>query len=131
MNITSKARALVCVVLLVLNPVLAILVLSYVSTVDNYGVIASLFAANAGTALFVRLVFGLPEFSEHTPGALRLFVLIIGVVYGLMSAVYWMLDEVDDSWLRAVIILPVLVILLVLTWFVDKVNKERTENERE
>ena len=120
-----------CVVLLVLYPVSAILVLSFVGDGDNHGVIASLFAANAGTAFFVRLVFGLPEFSEHAPVALRRVLLIIGVASGLMSAVYWMLDEVDDGWLGAGIILPVLVILLVLTWFVDKVNKERTENERE
>ena len=131
MNITSKALALVCVVLLALYLVSAILVGAYVANDGYYGILAAVFAANAGTALFVRLVFGLPEFRKHTPGALRLVVLSIGVASGLMSAVYWMFDEVDDSWLRVGIILPVLVILLVLMWFIDTVNREGPQNKGE
>ena len=131
MNITSKALGRLCVALVLMYPVSAILVLLYTPTDDRHGALAALFAAAAGTALFVRLVFGLPELRGHTPGALKLVILGIGMAYGLMSAVYWILDAVDDNWLSAAIILPVAVILLVLMWFVDKVNKERTENEGE
>ena len=131
MKIPSKAMAWVTVALLVLYPVSAILAWGYLASDDNYGVMAALLAANAGTAFLVRLVFGLPGFSDYAPGALRLFVLIIGVASGLVSALYWMADEVDLIWLRAAIISPVLVILLVLMWFVDKVNKEGTKHEGE
>ena len=127
MKITSKALAWVCVALLVLYPVLAILLWAYLASDNNYGIMAALLAANAGTAFLVRLAFGVPEFSDYTSGALRFFVLIIGVASGLVSAVYWMADEVGHIWLRAGIISPVLVILLVLMWFVDKVNKEGTK----
>ena len=131
MKITSTALARVCVALLVLYPVSAILVQAYLAPDDNYGILAALLAANAGTAFFVRLAFGLPEFSDYTSGALRLFVFIIGVASGLVSAVYWMADEVEHLGLRAAFVAPVLVILLVLMWFIDKVNKEGTSNEGE
>ena len=98
---------------------------------DNYGIMATLFAANAGTAFFVGLAFSLPQFSHYASRVLRLIVGSIGVVCGLMSALYWMADEVDNIWLRAGIISRVLVILLVLMWFVDKVNKVNKVNKEE
>ena len=131
MNITSKALTRVCVALLVLYPVSAILVWTYVDTDDYYGILAALFAANAGTALFVGLVFSLPQFSHHISRALRLTVGTIGVVCALTSALFWMADEVDNIWLRAGIISPVVIILIILMWFIDKVNKEGTEHESE
>ena len=130
MKITSQALAKVCVALLVLYPVSAILVWAYLDS-DNYGIMAALFAANAGTALFVGLVFGLPEFIHCTSKVWRLSLVFIGIASGLMSAIYWMSDEVDHIWLRMVIISPVLVILFVLMWFIDKVNKEGTKHEGE
>ena len=128
MKITSKILAWVCVSILVLYPIVAI-VWDYLASGSNYGIVAALLAANAGTAFLVRLVFGLPELEGHTSEELRLFVLIIGVASGLASAVYWVVDEVDHVWLVAGIIAPVLVILLALMWFVDKVNKEGTKHE--
>ena len=122
MKITSTALASVCVVLLVLYPVSAILGSVYLDP-DSYGIPAALLAANAGTALFAGLVFSWPEFRHCTSSALRLFVVFIGVVSGLASAMFWMADEVDHIWLRLVIISPVLAILLVLRWFVYKANK--------
>ena len=131
MKISSKFLARVCVALLVLYPVAAFLVWAYPTRDDCYGILAALLAANAGTAVFVRLVFGLPEFSEYTSGALRLYVVIIGVGSGLASALSWMADEVDNIWLRLGIISPVLVIILLLMWFIDKVSNEGTSNEGE
>ena len=121
--------AWVCVALLILYPTSAILVQGYIVTDDYYGILAALLAANAGTAFFVRLVFDLPQFSHHTSGALKFIVVFIGVVCALLSAMYWMADEVDHLWLRTAIISPVLVILFVLMWFIDKVNKTETKHE--
>ena len=131
MKISSKVLARVCVALLVLYPVSAILVWAYLANDNNYGIMAALFAANAGTAFFVGSNFSLPQYSHYASRVLRLIVSSIGVVCGLMSAFYWMADEVDNIWLRAGIISPVLVILLVLTWFVDKANKEGPKHEGE
>ena len=131
MNITTTALAWMCIALLVLYPLSAILVAAYLAADDNYGIMASLFAANAGAAFFVGLAFGLPEFSGHTSRVLRLSAIVIGVVCGLASALYWMADEVEHIWLRAGMVAPVLIVLLVLMWFIDKVNKERTSDERE
>ncbi len=131
MNITSKALAWACATLLALYLVSAVLVATYVGSDDYNGTMAALFAANAGTALLVSLVFGQPEFRGHTPRALRLVVLGIGAVSGFLSAMYWMFDEVDNIWLLVGAISPVVVILFVLTWFIDKVNKEGPEHEGE
>ena len=127
----TTALAWVCVAVLILYPVSAILVWAYLTSNDNYGVLAALLAANAGTAFLVRLVLDLPEFSDYTSEVLRLIVLLIAAFSGLLSAVNWMADEVDHLWLRVVIISPVVVILLVLRWFVNKVNidKEGTKHE--
>ena len=130
MKITSTALAWACVALLTLYPISALLVWSYLAP-KSYGIMAALFAANAGTALLVGLVFRLPEFSHYTSRALRLSVVLIAVVCAVLSAVHWMADEVDNIWLRAGIISPVVVILLVLMWFVDRVNKEGTKREGE
>ena len=83
MKITSTALAWVCVALLVLYPVSAILVWAYLSP-ESYGIMAALFAANAGTALFIGFTFRLPEFRGHTSRALRFFVVFIAVVCGLI-----------------------------------------------
>ena len=130
MKITSTALAWVCVALLVLYPASAILVWGYLAP-ESYGIMAALFAANAATALFIGLTFRLPAFSGHTSRTLRSFVVSIAVVCGLMSAVFWMADEVDNVWLRAGIVSPVLVILLVLMWFIDTVNKGVTQHKGE
>ena len=130
MKITSTALSWVCVALLVLYPVSAILVWAYLAS-ESYGIMAALFAANAGTAFFVGLTFRLPEFSGHTSRVLRFFVVFIAVVCGLISALFWMADEVDNVWLRAGIVSPVLVILLVLMWFIDTVNKGGSKHEDE
>ena len=131
MNITSKALARICVVLLVLYPVSALLVWTLVADDDHYGVLAALFAANAGTALFVGLAFSLPEYSSHTSRTLRLLVPLIGVVCAVISAMCWMWDEVDNVWLRVGIVSPIVFILLVLGWFTDKVNKEGAKHEED
>ena len=68
---------------------------------------APVFAANAGTALLVGLVFGLSEFSHYTSRVLKLSVVFIGVASGFMSATFWVADEMDHIWLRAGIISPV------------------------
>lgn len=131
MKITSTKLAWVCVTLLILYPVSAMLVQSYIATGDYYGIMAALFAANAGTALVVGLAFGLPQFSHYTSRVLRLIVGTVGVFCALMSALYWMADEVDHIWLRTGIISPVLAILFVLMWFIDKVTKAETKHEGE
>ena len=128
LKITSTALARVCVTLLVLYPVLAFLVWSYLAS-DNYGILVALFAANAGTAFLVFFVLSLPESSNYTSGAL--IVLIIAMISGLLSGVYWIWDEVDHNLLRVGIIAPVLVILFVLMSFIDKVKKEGTKHEGE
>ena len=130
MKTTSKALAWVCVALLILYPISATLVLAYLASGDD-GILAALFAANAGTAFFVGLAFGLPEFSGHTSRTLRLSVVLIGVVCGLMSALHWMADEIDHLWLRIGIISPIMVILLSLLWFANRVSKEVTRHEGE
>ena len=94
LKITSTALARVCVTLLVLYPVLAFLVWIYLASY-NYGILAALFAANAGTAFVVFFVLSSPEFSNYTLGAL--IVLIIAMISGLLSGVYWIWDEVDHN----------------------------------
>ena len=133
MKITSKALAWVCVGLLVLYPTLALLVWAYPRpAADDYdGVMAALFALNAGTALFVGLIFGLPQFSNHTSRAMKLSVGVIGVFCALMSGMFWMTDEVDSLLLRLLIISPILVTLYVLGRFVEKVTKEAANHKDE
>ena len=126
MKITGKVLAWVCLALLILYPVVAILVWGFLSPAGNHGIIAALFAANAGTALLVGLVFRLPEFRHCTSRVLRHSVVLIGVVSGFMSAIFWMADEVEHLYLRAAFVAPVVVILLMLVWFTDTVNKDRT-----
>ena len=130
MKITSKSLAWLCVALLTLYLISAILVSSYLNA-DRDGILAALLAANAGTAILVRFTFGLPEFSGHTSREMRILVSLIAVASGLMSALNWMADEVEHLGLRAAFIAPILAVLFVLMWFVDKVNKERTEQEQE
>ena len=128
MKETSTAPAKVCMALLVINPFLSILVWASLAP-DSYGILAALLAANAGAALFAGLVF--KEFSRCTTSTLRLVVVATGVVSGLASAVFWMADEVDCSWLPVVFISPVVVILLVLIWFVRKAEEEGPKHEGE
>ena len=117
-----------CVVLLTVYPILAILIGEYVASNDNYGVLAALLAANAGTALLVELVFLVPKYRRHARRALRIIVGFIAVTSGLLSAFYWMADEVDNELLRAGLMAPVVVILIVLLLFMDAVNKGRTSD---
>ena len=79
----------------------------------------------------VWFVLSLPESSDYTSGALKRIVLIIAMASVLLSSVYWISDEVDHILLRVGIIAPVVLILLVLMGFVDKVNKEGTKHEGE
>ena len=127
-KITSTALARVCVTLLVLYPVLAFLVWIYLDS-DNYGILAAVFGATAGTAFLVFFVFSLPEASNYTLRAL--IVIIIAMISGVLSGVYWIWDEVDHISLRVGIIAPVLVILFVLMSFIDKVKEEGTKHEGE
>ena len=126
MKITSRVLAWVCVVLLFMHPVVAVAAWFFMGSDDDYGLLASVLAVGAGTALLARLIFGLPGVRGHAPGAVRLGSLLIGVVAGLASAICWVLDEVNHVWLAAGVALSVLFILFVLAWFVDRVNEERT-----
>ena len=130
MKITSTALAKGCMALLVINPILATLVWASLAP-NSPGILAALLAANAGAALFAGLVFNWPEFSHCTTSALRLVVVVTGVASGLASAVSWMADEVDRTWLPVVFISPVLFIPLVLALFVGKAGKEGTKHEGE
>ncbi len=129
MKINSKLLAQTCVALLILYPVSAILVWAYLRPDDSYSILAALLAVNAGMAFLVHLTFTLPEFIDYTSHALRLSVLIIASASGFVSAVYWMVDAIDNTWLYAGIISPILAFLLVLVWFVHKVDKEKAKNE--
>ena len=129
-KISSEALAWICVALLALYPVSATLIVAYLAPGDD-GIQAALFAANAGTALFVWLAFDLRELRGHTTRALRFSVLSIGVICGMLSAVHWMADEVDHIWLRLGIVSPIVVILVLLLWFVVKVSKEGSKHEGE
>ena len=115
---------------LVLYPAAAMLV-GYLAIDDRNGILASLFAANAGTALLVALIFGLPQSNNQTSRALSFLFGFIGALCALLSAVHWMADEVDNVWLRIGIISPIVVTLIVLAWFVYKVNEEGAENNGE
>ena len=127
MKITGRDLALVSVPFLLLYTVVAFVVWYFADSDHDYGLLASMFAASAGTAALARLVFGLPEYREYAPGAVRSWLLGIAAVTGLLSAVYWVADEADNIWLYIGIILPVLVIGVLLERFVDKVDKERTK----
>ena len=122
-KITSVTLAWVCVVLLVLYMVLSLLIWTFFDS-NNHGVLAALFAAGAGTAILVGVTFELPELKGKTPMALRLSLLFIGAVSGVLSAINWLADEADHLWLRAVLVLPVVIILFVLLWFFQKVREE-------
>ena len=102
--------------------------MGYLAPGDDGIQAALFFAANAGTAFFVWLAFDFRELRGHTTRALRLTVLSIGVICGLLSAVHWMADEVDNIWLQLGIVSPIIVILVVLLWFVYKVSKEGTDH---
>ena len=128
MNITGKNFAWACVALLAAYPVLAILVGEHVVSNDNYVALAALLAANAGTAFLVELVFLMPEFRRHAGRSLRVIVGFIAVTSGLLSAFYWMADEVEHELLRAGLMAPVVAILIVLLLFMDTANKGRTSN---
>ena len=132
-KITSTALARVCGALLLPYIVLAALVrasqapvsygiLAPLAPVSN-GILAPLLAANAVAALCAGLVFNEPKFSHCTSKGLRLIVAFIGVVSGLLSALFWLEDAVDRSWVHVVLISPVLVFLLMLSWFVHKADK--------
>ena len=127
MKIASVTLAWVCLALLVLYMVSGLLVWAYFDPA-NHGALAALFAASAGTAILVGVTLELPELKGKTPTALRLSVLFTGAASGVMSAINWLADEVDHLWLRAVMVLPVVIILLVLMWFFQKVREEGEED---
>ena len=122
MKITSKRLAWVCVALLTIYPASAFLVHSYMTT-SYYSIMAALFAVNAGTALVVGLVFRLSRPYYSTSG-LQLAILIIVAFCAFVSALFWMLDVVDNIWLLIAILSPVFVIHLVMVWFVDNMKME-------
>ena len=127
---TSTALAWVCVVLLGLCLGVVFLMRASPAPVSD-GILAPLFAANASAALFAGLVFNSPELSHCTSRELRLIVVVIGLLSGFLSAVSWLADEVDRSWLTVVFTSPVLVILLVLILVALKAGKEGTNHEGE
>ena len=122
MKITSVMLAKACVVLLALYMVSGMLIWALYP--NCYGLLAALFAASAGTALLVGVIFDFPELKGKTPIVLRFSVFVIAAVSGLMSAINWLADEVEHLWLRAVMVFPVVIILLVLRWFFEKVREE-------
>ena len=129
MKITSTALARACRILLTLYPVSTLLCFYLISD-ENYRIMAALFAANAAAASLAMLIFGWYESSDNVPGPSRLFTLVIAVGSGLTSAVFAIAAEVEQPWLRIGLIAPVVVILLVLIWFVNKVSKERAEHSK-
>lgn len=130
MKMTSTFLAKVCATILILYPALAVPVWNYIAS-DDYGLLAALFAANAGTAFFVGLVLNFPEFSHFTPRGLRLVIVIIAAASGLASAFFWVADEVGHVWLRLSMVLPFIVTLLVLIWFADRCSRAGTKREAE
>ena len=128
MKITSKALAGACLALLVLYPLSAVLWF-VLSSGDNYGIMAALLAVNAGVAFTAHLGFDLPEFSGHAPRQSRHITLFIAAISGCASGIFWMTDEVENIWHYMIIMAPVLVVLLLLAQFVDKVNKERAKQK--
>lgn len=129
MNIAPENLVKGSVALLILYPISAVLVWSYLGADDYYGVMAALLVANAGAALLVGLAFSLPEYRHHTSKVLRLTVSSVGVACALASAIFWMVDEVDHIWLRLVIISPIAVIFLLLMLFVNRVDNAGTQRE--
>ena len=122
-KIKSVTLAWACVVLLVLYMILGLLIWTLFNP-NNDGVLAALFAAVAGTAIFVGITLEYPELKGKTPMKLRLSLLFIGAGSGLLSAINWLADEVSDIWLYAVLIAPAGIILFLLLWFLEKVRKE-------
>ena len=129
MKITSTTLAWVCLGLLALCPVFVILIWSYIDYKSNHGTVAAVLATNAGTALLVSLVFSFPEFKHQATRNLTYWVIFVGGASGLLSAVFWIMDEVGNLYLPAAFIAPFVVILLVLVWFTSKVSKEGTSDE--
>ena len=117
-----------CAVLLILYPVSALFVHTYL-TDDYYGIMAALFALNAGAAFFVERTYRLSGSGRHVRSELRYIVLFIGLGCALLSAQYWMTDEVHNVWLRLGIMSPVGVILLLLMWFALEVDREQGKSE--
>ena len=130
MRISSNTLARLCVALLVLYPVSAILVWSYLAP-ESYGIMAALFATNAGTAFFVGSILGLAKFNDPPSTMLRFFATFIAVVCGLISATFWMADEVYNIGLRVAIVSPVVLILLVLWGFTAKAAEQGKKPEGE
>ena len=127
MKTNSQTLAQICVALLIIYPVSALLVWASLRP-DGYGVLSALLAVNAGMAFIVHLAFNLPEYTNYTSDTLKRWLLIIASVSGFVSAVYWMVDAIDNTWLYAGIISPILAIAFVLVWFGHKVDKEKAQN---
>lgn len=127
-TITVLAWGLVAILLL--HMVLAIAVWYYLDS-DNSGLIAALFASNAGTAFLVGFVFHLPAFSHFIPRGSNIFPVFIGAASGFTSGVHWMADEVEDAWIRLIMLALIIIIVVILGWFIYKCNKERTKHGAE
>lgn len=130
MKITTTALARACVGLLLLYPISVILVSAYLES-ENYGLQAALLAASAGASFLAALVFNLPEFISFTSRPLRLFIGLVAAGTGVLSALLWTADEVENIWIRPLVIAPILIALLLLMWFTDRCSKESAKHEDE
>lgn len=130
MKISGSSLAWACVVIPYLYLALVILASFYLDP-GYYGILGIMLAANAGAVLFVVLVFDVRESEDYTSGVLKLVASAIGAASVLFSAVFLMADEVDHPGIRAALIAPVIVALLVLLWFINKSKKEKSSKINE
>lgn len=132
MKISRDSLMKACGTLLVVYPFSAIILTQFILTPeDSYGLLAALLAVNAGAAFFVGHALGLPEYSNYTPGVLRNSILSIAVASGLLSAMFWVSDEVGHLGIQLALVTPGLIIILIAGWFIHKVEKERKKREEE
>ena len=127
---TIKALAWGCVFIIVFDIGKVTWIHNYLDS-DNHGLSAALFAANAGAAFLVGLVFNLPAFSHFIPRGLNILTVFLAAASGLMSAFHWMADEVEDPWFRLIMLAPIIIIVAILMWLVVKCTKEETKHEDE
>lgn len=128
MTITNTALAQVCVGLLLLIVFTALLLWICIDYQSNHGTMAAVLAANAGTALLASHVFSFHEFRHHTTGGLRYLTVFVGAFSGLLSAVFWIMAEVHNLYLPAILVLPFVLVLSVVFVFAKRVKKEGTDS---
>ena len=129
MRISNRTLAKVCLGILILTPVAAILVWFFTDYQSNRGTIAAVLAANAGTALLVSLVFSFHEFKNHTTSELRYLTVFAGACSGILSAVFWIMEEVQNLYLPIVLVAPLVVTLIVLFMFTKRVSEKGTSSD--